>query len=139
MRAAPFTELEHRSADRDRIEDIVREPRAHCDMPSAPVLGDILTEERALEVLFDRDAEHLRDTDRDVDAAGEIRVELECIEHHDEEDIRSLKVLRRADHGIDRRKDPVCDHEFFEVAPDHSLKSPLDHTALKGMRGEEFF
>ena len=137
MRAAPFRKLEHRAGNGDRIEDIIRKPCTHRDVPASPVLGDILTEERTLEVLFDRDAEHLRDTDRDVDTARKIGIKFQRVEHHNEEDIRSLEILRHIDHGVDRRKDTIRDHEFFEVTPDDSLKTSFQHAALKCMRREK--
>ena len=107
-------------------------------MPSAPVLGDILTEERPLEILFDRDPQHLRDTDGDVDAAGKVGIQLQSVEHHDAENERALIVLRRFDQCIYRRKNTVRDHHFLEIAPYHALQATSDHAAGKDMRCEKF-
>ena len=110
-------EAAHPAGGGHGIENVVTEPGTHRDMPASPILLKGGGEIRAHKVLGDLNAKHLGYAYRNVDAAGEVRVELKGIEHHSDYYVRSLKFRAVADYLPDCDKDPVGDNELFEKAP----------------------
>ncbi len=58
---------------------VFSEPCAQRDMPSAPELGDTLTDIGIVEVLEELKAEHVAQTARHIRVAGKVKVDLEGI------------------------------------------------------------
>ena len=110
-------ELEHALAHRQGVEHVVPKPGAHGDVPPAPVLGDVLGEEGPLEVLGDLHSQHLGHADGDVDAAGEVGVELHGVEEHHRQHVEPGVLLRRGGELPQGDGQPVGDDELFAQAP----------------------
>ncbi len=104
-------------------------------MPAPPIFGDILGEKGSDEVFRQGNTQCLGQTDGDVDAAGEIPVNLDGVEagQHQEGRAGVLRPLQGG-HG---HGNPVGHHQLFEVAPEHPLKTEGNLLAVKGMAGSE--
>ncbi len=118
-----FAQLQKPGGNGQRIEYIILEPCAHGDVPPAPVFGDIARKIRADEIFLYLHAEHLRNADGDIYAAGEIGVQLRCVQHGSDENICSRVGARIAAQRRYCDKEPVCNNELFEVAPEYALKT----------------
>ena len=135
--AGPLGKLEHRSADGDRIEDIIREPRAHGDVPAVPVFLNVFREVWEVKVLGDVDSEDPRDTYGYVDAAREVAVEVECVEQHQDEYEGSPVAIGIGCQCDNDRSEPVGNDHLLEKSPDDPGKSLRDVTFFELMAAEQ--
>ena len=87
-----------------------------------------------VEVLLETNSHHLGDTDRDVDAAREVRVDLYRVKQDQEKHVNT--VIRRgvAKHRLDNYKYAVGDDELFEISPKDSLQTELERLSRERMR-----
>ena len=119
FRPGSLGELTHGLGNGDGIEDAILHPDAQADMPTAPVFRNVLGEIGTDEVFGQFDAHCLGKTDGHIDAAGEVAVDLNGIEHrqHQKCNASVFLTLQRTDgHG-----DPVRHHQLLEVTPEHPL------------------
>ena len=121
--AAP---VEKRLRDRQRVEQVVAQPVAERDVPAVPVLGECAREVRPAEVFAHGDAEHLRHAARDVDAAGEVGIELQRVHERGQQHVRAGVVGVRPGDGVDHAHGAVGDDELLEKAPQDQLRAVAD-------------
>ena len=95
-------------------------------MPAVPVLGERAREVRAAEVFAHGDAEHLRHAARDVDAAGEVGIELQRVHERRQQHVGAGVVGVRPGDGVDHAHGAVGDDELFEKAPEDQLCAEAD-------------
>ena len=139
----PFGQLQHGLADVHGVENIIREPGAHGDMPAVPVFLDIPGEVGQIEVFRQPDTHALGDADGDIDAAGEVAVELESIEQHGNEHISAVVIhedfaqlcghLLAVDQGQNGYHQPVGDDHLLEIAPQNPHEALGYIPALKAV------
>ncbi len=124
----------------DGVEEIASHPRPERDVPAPPVVGERHGEIRLPEVLGQVDTEYLRRAPADVDAAGEVGVELQKADEKPERDRRA--VIQRDKVGVFKQRPhrdggAVGDHELFEEPPQHQLAPVLEACEVKRVRRAE--
>ena len=75
MGTAPLGELLHGPTDGEGVEDVIRKPGAHGDVPAVPVFGGGLGGEGAVKVFGEPQAQHAGEADGDVDAPRKVAVD----------------------------------------------------------------
>ena len=117
MCPSPLGQLLHRLADRKRVKHVVREPRAHGDMPALPVFLGRAGGEGAVEVLRETDAHHAGKPQRDIHTAGEIAVDDQRVQQDQYGGIGAAQLVRLLHDGADGDKRRIRHGDFLEVAP----------------------
>ena len=102
-------------------------------MPPAPVFLERSGEKGPLEILLQSDAQSLGDSDGDVDAPGEVRVQLQGVEEHPHQHIGAVIGIRVPDDGVDPHQHPVRDDHFLEIAPQNALQSKIYRFSVKSV------
>ena len=111
--AGPAGESAEGFRQRQRIKHIVAHPRAERDVPAPPVFRQGHCEDRAAEILGHVNAEHPRDTARNIDAAGKIAVELNAVEQNAAGNDRAAVGAVFRDDSVDQHSRPVGNDELF--------------------------
>ena len=104
-------------------------------MPAPPVVGQRRGENGPQEVLGHIDAEDLRHTTGDIDAAGEVTVQLDAVGQNAYEDHRAAVGAVLPDDGVDHHRRPVGNDHLFEIAPHGQLDTPVHHAPVHGTLG----
>ena len=95
-------------------------------MPAVPVLGERAREVRPAEVFAHGDAEHLRHAARNVDAAGEVGIQLQRVHERGQQHVGAGVVGVRPGDGVDHAHGAVGDDELLEKAPQDQLRAVAD-------------
>ena len=106
-------------------------------MPAPPVVRQGDGEQGAAEILRQLDAEHLGRAPGDVDAAGEIAVELNTVEQHPGKEHGAPVLGVIAEHGSHDDSRPVGDDQFFEIAPHSQLEAVFQVVRVKNVPSGE--
>ena len=124
--AGPAGESAEGFRQRQRIKHIVAHPRAERDVPAPPVFRQGHCEDRAAEILGHVNAEHPRDTARNIDAAGKIAVELNAVEQNAAGNDRAAVGAVFRDDSVDQHSRPVGNDELFEIPPEAKLDAEFE-------------
>ena len=113
------------------IEQIIAEEGAEGDMPSLPEFRDILAEERMLEVLVEVEAEHSAHADCHIRIAGEIEVNLHCV-NNDGIPCAGNRNLPAAvlEELVNDGGEVVCENDLFRKTDNQACESPLQRCCI---------
>ena len=100
-------------------------------MPAPPVFRQGHCEDRAAEILGHVDAEHPRDTARNIDAAGKIAVELNAVEQNAAGNDRAAVGAVFRDDSVYKHGGPVGNDELFEIPPEAKLDAEFEITPVQ--------
>lgn len=92
-------------------------------MPPAPVIGQGGGVERPTKVLRQLDAEHLGHAAGDIDATGEVAVELDTVEEDSRHNDRAGVIIVVGQHRIHQDGGPLGDDQLLKIAPHGQLNS----------------
>ena len=84
-------------------------------MPAPPVIIDRSRKIRLPEILLQRNAKKLRNADRNIDAAREVRVELQRVQQNRKARERSGILRIIVAYLLNVTHDPVGEHHFLEI------------------------
>ena len=116
----------HPLGNRERIEDVIGEPRAHGDVPAVPILLCGARRERAVKVFGKADAHRLRKTDGDINATRKVAVDLCGIKQDQHKNVDAVELVRLLDQGFNTDHCGVGYNQLFEISPHHAEKSCAD-------------
>lgn len=123
MRPAPLGKVQHRFADRDRIENVIRKPASHRNMPSVPVFFDGFREKWPHKVFRQVNAKNLTRTDCHIQTSGEVSIKLNGIEEYFDQHICAGIGGGISCHGGKADHNTVRDHHLLHIPPEHSLQT----------------
>lgn len=129
--AGEFAELPGGGTDGDREENVFPHPGSKTDMPSPPIFGNAPGEKGMAEVFRQLKPQRLAQTEGNIDAAGEVAIDLKAIEK------------RQNQHGIgisqgrNGNGQPVGNDQFFKISPEHTLQAKRELPAVEGVGGGE--
>ena len=109
----------------ERVEEVVPHPGPQCDVPAPPEVGQGGGEQRAAEVLRQVDAEQPGHPAGDVNAAGEIPVQLNTVEENTHRENAAAVRPGVVQHGVHQHSGPVRNHHLFEIPPKDQLDAVL--------------
>ena len=101
-------------------------------MPAMPEISQRPGKKRLPEVFVQADPHHLRDSERNVDPAGKIRIKLDAVHEH-ALDPQRVDLVVGAEDPVHIKRGIVSDHHFFEQSPADPPQSPLDIGIVKRM------
>ena len=127
----------NRAGQREGIEHVVAHPRAQTDVPAPPEIAEGDGEIRPLEVRRKLYAEELGDARHQINAAGKIRVLLEGVKQHADDDDRAAVGALVAENRFHQRQGTVGDHLFLEPSPEHQQQAALDTVKVEAVRRDE--
>ena len=119
----------NQSGYRYRIENICLEPRAECNMPSAPEFRRILRTERLSEVFWKADTKQLSTSYNDIHTTGEFHIKLNHITNRCRKNHCSMIVCIMVKHLIYHQCHTVCYHHLFKESPEDSYIT-IDHISI---------
>ena len=128
----PQTGLLHAAADAEkafghgqRIKEVIFQPPPQRDVPPAPVVVNTGGEVRAAEVIHQINPQNLCHPARNINTAGEIRIQLQGIEQQNKQQGCSTEFLVIRGNGLNRNNRPVGDDHFFEKSPQDQFQTVL--------------
>ena len=116
----------NQSGYRYRIENICLEPRAECNMPSAPEFRRILRTERLSEVFWKADTKQLSTSYNDIHTTGEFHIKLNHITDRCRKNHCSMIVCIMVKYLIYHQCHTVCYHHLFKESPEAVSYTHLD-------------
>ena len=122
-------ELHDGPVEHNGVVQILLHEFSQGHMPPLPVFRDASGNQGRAEVFGQTDVQHFGKTHDHINAAGEVGVDLEAIEHHGPEQQKAPCGLV-FQNGHDQNADPVCNDHLFEIAPQGALHPHDDPLAL---------
>ena len=122
---APFSESAHPAGKRNRIKKIILHPCPERDVPAVPEIRDRDGKIRLPEIFIERDPEHLRDAQDDIDPSGEIPVELGAV-HEDAQDAVAPQSRVIIENRVDIKRRVVSDDDLLEKSPGDPVQPAQD-------------
>ena len=119
----------NQSGYRYRIKNICLEPRAECNMPSAPEFGRILRTERLSEVFRKANTKQFSTSYNDVHTAGEFHIKLNHVTNHCCKNHRTMIVCIMVKYLIYHQCHTVSYHHLFKESPEDSYIT-IDHISI---------
>ena len=106
-------------------------------MPPAPEVGEGGGEDGAAEVFRQVNAEHPGNPAGNVDAPGEIAVELDTVEQDPHGEDTAAVGPGIVQNGVHQHGGPVGDDHLFEIAPHHQLDAVLQVGVVRRALGQQ--